>query len=86
LGDEFRAARRSCRRNDLEDQGAKDPHVPAQSLLIQARSANPRGRWLLRFLQVDDDRLGVVIGDVCGKGIPASLFMAVVTVLPHGSS
>lgn len=30
----------------------------------------------------DDDRLGVLIGDVCGKGVPAALFMAVsLTVL-----
>lgn len=29
-------------------------------------------------LRLDDSRILVVIGDVCGKGIPASLFMAVV--------
>ena len=29
------------------------------------------------FFLIDDDRLGVVIGDVSGKGIPAALFMAV---------
>ncbi|GAB4367691.1 MAG: SpoIIE family protein phosphatase [Calditrichia bacterium] len=29
------------------------------------------------FFQIDDDRLGIVIGDVCGKGIPAAIFMAV---------
>ena len=30
----------------------------------------------------DDDRLGLLIGDVCGKGVPAALFMAVsLTVL-----
>jgi sigma-B regulation protein RsbU (phosphoserine phosphatase) len=30
---------------------------------------------------VDDDRLGLVIGDVSGKGLPASLFMAVTRTL-----
>ena len=29
------------------------------------------------FFPLDDDRIGIVIGDVVGKGVPASLFMAV---------
>ncbi len=29
------------------------------------------------FFPLDDDRVGIVIGDVVGKGVPASLFMAV---------
>ncbi len=29
------------------------------------------------YIQVDDDRLGVVIADVSGKGVPASLIMAI---------
>ena len=29
------------------------------------------------FFRIDDDRIAFVIGDVCGKGIPAALFMAV---------
>ncbi|MBI3210701.1 MAG: SpoIIE family protein phosphatase [Candidatus Solibacter usitatus] len=29
------------------------------------------------FFFIDDDRLGVVIGDVSGKGVPAAIFMAV---------
>jgi len=29
------------------------------------------------FFQIDDDRYGMVIGDVSGKGVPAALFMAV---------
>ena len=27
------------------------------------------------FFRIDDDRIALVIGDVCGKGIPAALFM-----------
>jgi serine phosphatase RsbU (regulator of sigma subunit) len=33
------------------------------------------------FFMVDDDRLGVVIADVSGKGVPAALFMAVTRTL-----
>ena len=29
------------------------------------------------FFPIDDDRVALVIGDVCGKGIPAALFMSV---------
>ena len=29
------------------------------------------------FFRIDDDQIGLVIADVCGKGIPAALFMAV---------
>lgn len=29
------------------------------------------------FFEIDPEHLGVVIGDVCGKGIPAAIFMAV---------
>jgi len=33
------------------------------------------------FFKLDADRLAIVIGDVCGKGIPASIFMAVVVTV-----
>ena len=29
------------------------------------------------FFRIDDNRIGFVIADVCGKGVPASIFMAV---------
>ena len=29
------------------------------------------------YFLIDEDRLGLVIGDVCGKGVPAAIFMAV---------
>lgn len=44
------------------------------------------------FFQIDDERIGLVIADVSGKGVPASLFMAVsrtllrATALRGGSS
>jgi sigma-B regulation protein RsbU (phosphoserine phosphatase) len=36
---------------------------------------------LYEVLRVSDDRLVVAVGDVCGKGIPAALFMAVAVTL-----
>jgi serine phosphatase RsbU (regulator of sigma subunit) len=46
------------------------------------RPAREVGGDFYDYFMLDADRLAVVIGDVCGKGMPASLFMAVaVTVL-----
>ena len=46
------------------------------------RPARNVGGDLYDFFPLDTDRVAIAIGDVCGKGIPASLFMAVVmTVL-----
>jgi sigma-B regulation protein RsbU (phosphoserine phosphatase) len=39
------------------------------------------GGDLFEVLRVSDDRLVVAVGDVCGKGIPAALFMAVAVTL-----
>ena len=35
------------------------------------------------FFRIDDDRIALVIADVCGKGIPAALFMAVSRTIIH---
>ncbi len=40
-------------------------------------SAKAVGGDFFDFFLIDDDRLGLVIGDVSGKGIPAALYMAV---------
>ena len=42
-------------------------------------TARQVGGDLYDFIEFDSDRLGVMIGDVSGKGVPASLFMAMVT-------
>lgn len=39
------------------------------------------GGDLYDFFLIDDKQLGFVIGDVCGKGMPAALYMAVVRTL-----
>src|SRR5262245_46654434 len=39
------------------------------------------GGDLFEVLRLSDDRMVMAVGDVCGKGIPASLFMAVTVTL-----
>ena len=67
-------------------------YLPSRTILARAgdgldlhadmRPARNMGGDFYDFFFIDDDRLAIAIGDVCGKGIPASLFMAVVmTVL-----
>ncbi|MBI1787959.1 MAG: SpoIIE family protein phosphatase [Acidobacteria bacterium] len=43
----------------------------------QMTSAKEVGGDFFDFFLIDDDRLGLVLGDVSGKGIPAALYMAV---------
>lgn len=55
---------------------------PALELHADMRPARNMGGDFYDFFFLDDNHLAIAIGDVCGKGIPASLFMAVVmTVL-----
>ena len=64
-------------RRDLLDQlgGQLDIHAAM-------RPARDVGGDFYDFFLLDSDRLAFAIGDICGKGLPASLFMAiVVTVL-----
>ena len=44
------------------------------------------GGDLYDFFLIDDDHLGLVIGDVSGKGVPAALFMMVATSLIHNAA
>lgn len=45
-------------------------------LHAQMTSARAVGGDFFDFFLVDEDHIGVVIGDVSGKGIPAALYMA----------
>ena len=53
------------------------PDVPEIDIHASIESAKEVGGDLYDFFFVDDDHLFFVIGDVSGKGVPASLFMAV---------
>lgn len=50
-----------------------DPRLDVDALLEPARSV---GGDLFDLTRLDEDRVGFMIGDVTGKGVPAALFMA----------
>jgi phosphoserine phosphatase RsbU/P len=50
-------------------------------LRAKVRPARDVGGDFYDFLPLDADRLALVVGDVCGKGMPASLFMSVVVTV-----
>ena len=49
--------------------------VEVKAVMFTARQV---GGDLFEFIKFGEDKLGVMIGDVSGKGVPASLFMAMV--------
>jgi len=57
------------------------PDLPEIDLFASLESAKEVGGDLYDFFQLDEHRLCFAIGDVSGKGIPASLLMAVTRTL-----
>ena len=57
------------------------PNLPEIDLFASLESAKEVGGDLYDFFQLDEHRLCFAIGDVSGKGIPASLLMAVTRTL-----
>lgn len=55
------------------------PHYSGIGVAAVMFTARQVGGDLYNFVELGPDRLGVLIGDVSGKGVPASLFMAMVT-------
>lgn len=55
------------------------PQVGSLEIAASMFTARKVGGDLYDFIQFGQDKLGVMIGDVSGKGIPASLFMAMVS-------
>jgi serine phosphatase RsbU (regulator of sigma subunit) len=61
------------------------PHRPEFDLHAMLEPARAVGGDFYDFLLFDDEELYVIIGDVAGKGVPASLFMAVTLTLFRSS-
>jgi sigma-B regulation protein RsbU (phosphoserine phosphatase) len=57
------------------------PQTPGFDIGAHMIPARMVGGDFYDALVLDDDRLGVVVGDVSGKGVPAALFMALVSSL-----
>jgi hypothetical protein len=53
----------------------RSPVVPGWQLWLYTRSANEVGGDLVDLVKVGNERLGVVLGDVAGKGLRAALLM-----------
>lgn len=54
----------------------QSPSVPGWSLWIYSRPANEVGGDLIDFLRQSENRFGVALADVSGKGLQAALIMA----------
>lgn len=52
------------------------PELAGWDIWLYTRSANDVGGDLVDYLQIEPRRLGVMLGDVAGKGLPAALLMA----------
>ena len=54
----------------------KNPIFPGWEIWLYTMPANEVGGDLVDYLQIDEKRLGVALGDVAGKGLGAALLMA----------
>ena len=65
----------------------KFPPFPEESerwdIFASMEAANDIGGDFYDFFRIDDDHIALVIADVCDKGIPAALFMAVSRTIIH---
>ncbi len=77
---EMEAARR-IQLGSLPDAGTAFPGEKRFAVSALIEPAREVGGDLFDFFMIDDRRLCFLIGDVSGKGVPASLFMAVTRTL-----
>jgi hypothetical protein len=54
----------------------QSPKVDGWDIWLYTRSANDVGGDLLDFIQIENDRFGIAVGDVAGKGLSAALLMS----------
>jgi sigma-B regulation protein RsbU (phosphoserine phosphatase) len=62
------------------------PHLPQVDVFAVLKSAKEVGGDLYDFFIIDGDKFCFAIGDVSGKGVPASLYMAVTRTLVRSIS
>jgi len=60
---------------------AKIPTLPGIELAALSKPALEVGGDFYDVIRVDENRLGILIGDVSGKGVPAALLMAMTLVI-----
>ena len=67
--------------NSLPREFPPFPDRKEFDIYASMKPAKEVGGDLYDFFMIDEDHLGLVIGDVSGKGVPAALFMMVATAL-----
>lgn len=58
----------------------RPPNVPGFEIATRMKSAKAIGGDFYDFIEMPNGRLGIVIADVAGKGVPAGLFMPAVKI------
>lgn len=62
------------------------PQLPGFALGAHIVPARAVGGDFYDFIPLDEHRLGIVVGDVAGKGVPAALFMTQTQALLHAAA
>jgi PAS domain S-box-containing protein len=61
------------------------PGLPGYDVAAYYQPAREVGGDFYDFLELEDSRLGLVVGDVSGKGVPAALVMAITRTMLHAA-
>jgi serine phosphatase RsbU (regulator of sigma subunit) len=61
------------------------PGLPGYDVAAYYQPAREVGGDFYDFLELEDGRLGLVIGDVSGKGVPAAIVMAITRTMLHAA-
>jgi sigma-B regulation protein RsbU (phosphoserine phosphatase) len=77
---------RLAARIQLDLLPASAPELPGYELAGRSIPARSVGGDYFDFIPVDDNRIAIAIGDVSGKGLPASLLMANVQATLRGQT
>ncbi len=71
------ASAAAIQRSMLPPPWSRDAFGGGVDIHARMRPAREVGGDFFDYFQIDERRIAVVIADVCGKGVPASLFMAI---------